>query len=147
MNALSDVALIQRIAMIEGELAQLRADAYVRSGIPLPTDCARIARIVDFSATAFSVAQTTIFGPTRALRVCRARFAVMWIAHQAFGFSSVVIGRAIGNRDHSTVLHAFRRVEQWREEDAEYREVTDRLLELVSPIKAREEAENAPSSH
>jgi chromosomal replication initiation ATPase DnaA len=143
---LSDIATIERIHAIESELKLIRVEAYRRAGIPLPIENKQIGRVVEFAAVAFAVSDGAILGPTRAARVVRARDAIAWVADQAFGTSSVAIGRALGERDHSTVLAALRRAQQWREADDDYREITDRLLAMVIPRK-REEAENAPSSH
>jgi hypothetical protein len=42
----------------------------------------------------------------------------------------------------------LKRAEELREQDEDYRDITDRLLALVTPKKVHEEeAENAPSSH
>jgi chromosomal replication initiation ATPase DnaA len=147
-GVMSDVATIERIASIESELRTLRADAYRRAGIPLPSENRQIGRIIEFAGVAFSVSDGAILGPTRAERVCRARFAIAWVAREAFGISSVVIGRALGDRDHATILNAQRRAEEWRAEDEDYRDVTDRLLALMIPKKSQEEeAENAATSH
>jgi chromosomal replication initiation ATPase DnaA len=144
---LSDVATIERINAIETELRQLRVQAYRSAGIPLPSENKQIGRIVQFAAVAFGVSDGAILGPTRSERICRARFAIAWVAQNGFGLSSTVIGRALGDRDHSTVLAAIKRANGWRETDAEYREITDGLLALVVPKKNSEEAENAASSH
>jgi chromosomal replication initiation ATPase DnaA len=57
-----------------------------------------------------------------------------------------VIGRALGNRDHTTVLNGLKRAEEWRESDRDFREITDGLIAVFTP-KITEEAENGPSSH
>lgn len=147
-GTLSDVATIERIASIEAELKTLRAEAYRRAGIPLPAENKQIGRIVEFASVAFAVSEGALLGPTRSARASRARFAVAWVAHNAFGLSSTVIGRALGDRDHSTVLSSLRRAVEMRDEDEEYRELTDRLLALVTPKRAQEEeAEDAATSH
>lgn len=144
---LSDIATIERITAIEDELRQLRVEAYRRAGIPLPSENKQIGRIVQFASVAFGVSDGAILGPTRSERICKARFAIAWVAQEGFGLSSVAIGRALGDRDHSTVLAAIKRANAWREADPDYREVTDGLLALVLPKKPAEETENAPSSH
>jgi hypothetical protein len=60
----------------------LRADAYRRAGIPLPSENKQIGRIIEFAGVAFGVSEGAILGPTRSERVCRARFAIAWVAHQ-----------------------------------------------------------------
>jgi len=47
-------------------------------------------------------------GPARLKRLCRARYAVMAAASRK-GLSSVQIGRALGNRDHTTILAGLAR--------------------------------------
>jgi chromosomal replication initiation ATPase DnaA len=145
---LSDVATIERIATIEAELKMLRVEAYRRAGIPLPSSNQKVWRIIEFAGVAFSVSEGAILGPTRAARIVRARDAVAWVAKEAFGTSSVDIGRALGERDHSTILTAQRRAEALRATDEGFRDATDRLLALVIPKKSQEEeGENVPSSH
>lgn len=144
---LSDVATIERIAAIESELKMMRVEAYRRAGIPLPSENRQMGRIIEFAGVAFSVADGAILGATRSERVCRARFAIAWVAREAFGLSSTVIGRSLGDRDHSTILSAQRRAQEMRAADDEYRDITDRLLAMLTPKKQSEEAENAPTSH
>jgi len=43
--------------------------------------------------------------------VVRPRHVAMWIARQVTGHSLPEIGRAFGNRDHTSILHALRRIE------------------------------------
>jgi chromosomal replication initiation ATPase DnaA len=146
MNALSDVAMIERIAMVEAELARLRVDAYMRAGIPLPGQSQRMGRMIEVAAITFNVSVGAMTGAIRSGPMVRARFAVMWAARQLYGYSTPVIGRALGNRDHSTVISGIKRAEELREKDQDFREITDGLIAAFTP-KLREEAENAPSSH
>jgi chromosomal replication initiation ATPase DnaA len=67
----------------------------------------------------------------------RARFAVMWVARELFGFSTPVIGRSLGNRDHSTVLNGIKRAEELREDDDDFREITDGLIAIFTPKLTR----------
>jgi chromosomal replication initiation ATPase DnaA len=146
MNALSDIAMIERIGMIESELGRLRVDAYIRAGIPLPGQSSRMARLIETAATTFNISVGSLTGAIRSGPMVRARFAVMWVARELFGFSTPVIGRALGNRDHSTVLAGLKRAEELRREDDDFRAITDCMVAIFTP-KQTEEAENAPSSH
>jgi chromosomal replication initiation ATPase DnaA len=143
MKALSDVAMIESIARIEEQLAQLRVDAYVRAGIPLPGQCERMARLLEAAASTFNMSTGVLAGANRAKRFCRARFAVMWVAREVWGFSTPVIGRSLGDRDHTTVLSGLKRCEAWREDEPEYRDVTDRLAALFQPKQPDQEATDA----
>ncbi len=54
---------------------------------------------------------TTILGPQRRREVVRVRQLLMWEVSERFRLSLPQIGRMFGGRDHTTVLHAIRRVE------------------------------------
>lgn len=60
----------------------------------------------------FTVTLGQLQGPSRKQAIVRARSAAMWLAKQHSGLSYVQIGRFFGGRDHSTVIHACRRVEE-----------------------------------
>ena len=52
----------------------------------------------------------------------------MWLAKQITTRSLPDIGRRFGGRDHTTVLHAVRRIEQLKGEDASIARDIDVLL-------------------
>jgi chromosomal replication initiator protein len=52
----------------------------------------------------------------------------MWLAKQITTRSLPDIGRRFGGRDHTTVLHAVRRIEQLKAEDPQIARDTDLLL-------------------
>lgn len=147
MNLLSPQATIDRIQGIETEVAMLRAEAYARAGIPIPARMRQIARLVELASIATGVSEAAIIGASRARKHCRPRFAVMWVATEAFGLSSVVIGREIGRRDHTTVLGALKRAEEWRDADDEFCALTEGLLAIVTPKTTAKEAIDAPTCH
>lgn len=56
------------------------------------------------------------------------RLATAWVLRRRYpNLSAVQLGRLIG-RDHSTILHALKRAEDLREQDADYRALTDGLI-------------------
>jgi chromosomal replication initiator protein len=64
----------------------------------------------------------------RARAVARPRQAAMWIAKQITTRSLPDIGRRFGGRDHTTVLHAVRRIEALKAEDPSLARDLDLLL-------------------
>jgi chromosomal replication initiator protein len=52
----------------------------------------------------------------------------MWLAKQITTRSLPDIGRRFGGRDHTTVLHAVRRIEQLKAEDPQIARDVDLLL-------------------
>lgn len=79
-------------------------------------------------AQAFGFTGRDLLGPWRSATIARARFAAVWLVRETLPLSLPQIGRAFGNRDHSTIASAVRRAKALRLEDAEFREVTDRLF-------------------
>jgi chromosomal replication initiator protein len=73
---------------------------------PVPADA-----IVAATAEHFGLAPTTLLGSGREKMVSLARAVAMYLARQHTGMSYPEIGRAIGGKNHSTVIAACQRVE------------------------------------
>lgn len=69
-----------------------------------------------------------LVGPSRLAPIARVRFAIYWAARSASGQSLSQIGRAVGMRDHTTVIGGLRRAEQLRREDPAFKTLTDMLV-------------------
>ena len=65
----------------------------------------------------FGLKQADLISETRTRAVARPRQAAMWLAKQLTTRSLPDIGRRFGGRDHTTVLHAVRRIEELRASD------------------------------
>jgi chromosomal replication initiator protein len=65
----------------------------------------------------FGMRQADLISERRNRAIARPRQAAMWLAKQLTTRSLPDIGRRFGGRDHTTVLHAVRRIEQLRAED------------------------------
>ena len=61
--------------------------------------------------------QADLISERRTRSVARPRQAAMWLAKQLTTRSLPDIGRRFGGRDHTTVLHAVRRIEELRAGD------------------------------
>lgn len=68
-------------------------------------------------AAAFGVSEKELLGPSRLRNVLRARQVAMYLTRELAGLSLPRIGAAFG-RDHTTVLHACRKVAEEAETDA-----------------------------
>jgi len=69
--------------------------------------------------------------PQRARRVARPRQVAMYLARKLTTRSLPEIGRRFGGRDHTTVLHACRRIEALIGEDAMFRQEVDFLSQML----------------
>ncbi len=67
----------------------------------------------------FQVKQIELISERRAVAIARPRQIAMYIAKKMTTRSLPEIGRKFGNRDHSTVIHAVRRIEELRGVDCE----------------------------
>ena len=70
--------------------------------------------------------------PQRARRVARPRQVAMYLSRKLTTRSLPEIGRRFGGRDHTTVLHACRRIEALCEEDALFKQEVDFLSQMLA---------------
>jgi chromosomal replication initiator protein len=71
------------------------------------------------TAEHFGLKQADLISERRTRSVARPRQAAMWLAKQLTTRSLPDIGRRFGGRDHTTVLHAVRRIEELRLSDTQ----------------------------
>jgi chromosomal replication initiator protein len=69
------------------------------------------------AAEHFGLKQSDLLSERRTRAVARPRQAAMWLAKQLTTRSLPDIGRRFGGRDHTTVLHAVRRIEELKAAD------------------------------
>lgn len=93
-----------------------------------------IALILREVATAFQILPTDILSPRRDKDAVRARWVVMYLARTMTTRSMPDIGRRIGDRDHTTVLHALRRFPGRMEENPALKAEVLRLQHVIEEI-------------
>ena len=79
----------------------------------------------------FNIRLADMHSPRRARAVARPRQVAMYLAKQLTSRSLPEIGRKFGGRDHTTVMHAVKKVEQLRETDATFAEDIDLLRRML----------------
>ena len=94
----------------------------------------RVRRVAAVVAEEWGTTWSDLIGPSRTAHLIRPRFVVAWLCKTAGHWSYPEIGRLLGNRDHTTAMHACRRVDGWRDRDAGFRLVTDQLLDMARII-------------
>jgi chromosomal replication initiator protein len=72
-----------------------------------------------------------ILSPSRKQPLTLSRYAAAWLARRHTGKTFAQIGRAFGNRDHSTISHEVARAEQLRDTDEYFAWLTDHLDSLL----------------
>jgi len=79
----------------------------------------------------FSIRLAEMHSARRARVVARPRQIAMYLAKQLTSRSLPEIGRKFGGRDHTTVMHAVRKIEELRETDAAFAEDLDLLRRML----------------
>jgi chromosomal replication initiator protein len=93
-----------------------------------------IATIMAVTAEFFSVSMDDLCGPGKTKALAGARQISMYLCRELTDMSLPRIGQTFGGRDHTTVMHAEKKI---RKEMAERRRVYDQVQELTSRIKQR----------
>ena len=75
----------------------------------------------------FNIRMTDMYSARRSRSVARPRQVAMYLCKQLTGKSLPDIGHIFGGRDHTTVMHAIKRVTQLREIDSAFDEDIERL--------------------
>ena len=79
----------------------------------------------------FSIRLTDMHSARRARAVARPRQIAMYLAKQLTSRSLPEIGRKFGGRDHTTVMHAVKKIEELRQMDLSFSEDVDLLRRLL----------------
>jgi chromosomal replication initiator protein len=79
----------------------------------------------------FNVRVADMHSARRARSVARPRQVAMYLAKQLTSRSLPEIGRKFGGRDHTTVMHAVRKVDELREQDAAFAEDVELLRRML----------------
>jgi chromosomal replication initiator protein len=113
-------ALNTLVARVGGEVAKLTLDeaqTILRPHLSCTERKVTVDQIQKTVAEHYSLKQADLTSERRARAVARPRQVAMWLAKQITTRSLPDIGRRFGGRDHTTVLHAVRRIEALKAED------------------------------
>ena len=137
--------ITSNVRELEGALTRLMAHAdFVGRSITLDTvqdvlkDLLRansrqvtIEEIQKRVAEHYNIKFGDMHSPRRARAVARPRQVAMWLAKILTSRSLPEIGRKFGGRDHTTVMHAVRKVEELRATDAAFNEDVELLRRMI----------------
>ena len=116
---------------ITAELAQeVLDDLYPRQ--PTPGRSRRsVADIQAATCEHFGLSGEELLSSARTARIAWPRQVAMYLARELTGESLPAIGRHFGGRDHTTVLHAWRRASARIASDEQAREAVEKLCERL----------------
>ncbi len=124
-------ALNTLVARVSGDIARLTLDeaqAILRPHLSVNERKVTVDMIQKMVAEHFGLKQADLISERRARAVARPRQVAMWLAKQITTRSLPDIGRRFGGRDHTTVLHAVRRIEALKADDPALARDCDVLL-------------------
>jgi chromosomal replication initiator protein len=120
--------LVARVGGDVGRLSLDEAQSILRPHLSCTEKRVTVDQIQKTVAEHYGLKQADLISERRARAVARPRQAAMWLAKQITTRSLPDIGRRFGGRDHTTVLHAVRRIESLKAEDAQLARDLDVLL-------------------
>jgi chromosomal replication initiator protein len=112
-------ALRKHISELEAYIRKMTIEAGAAGVAASPIVCGKIAPMVDAVCAVFDVTRSQLVGSRRTSKFVVARRVVMHLAHKYTEHSMVAIGRAIGDRDHTTILAGLRAIATMRKADPE----------------------------
>jgi chromosomal replication initiator protein len=124
-------ALNTLVARVGGDIARLtldQAQSILRPHLSVTERRVTVDTIQKAVAEHYALKQADLLSERRARAVARPRQVAMWLAKQITTRSLPDIGRRFGGRDHTTVLHAVRRIEALKTEDPAIARDLDVLL-------------------
>jgi len=92
---------------------------------------ATLKQIVAVTARYFAITQAALTGPSRRTSLVAARNIIVHLARRLTSLSYAEIGRALGGRDHTTIMHADRRLAEQLARDPATQQSIDELDRLL----------------
>jgi chromosomal replication initiator protein len=111
------------------QLAEIAISDLVRSREPKRAKIEDIQKLV---ATHYNVSRSDLLSARRTAAVVRPRQIAMYLSKVLTLRSLPEIGRRFGGRDHTTVLHAVRKIESLAAKDSSLAEVIELLKRILS---------------
>lgn len=119
-----NIRVERELKVAKGELVQLRATLRVIADAVSTHDVAiqapgfrSLEDVINVVAYYFEVTPDSLRGNMKSREVTHARQIAMYVASVTSRASMSAIGRHLGNRDHTTVMHGVRRINRLQIED------------------------------
>jgi chromosomal replication initiator protein len=145
---LSDDAVSQLAAGLRGTVSQLIGALYeLYSAVPAGAaasikDAGRLledrtarqpllSEIIAIVARYYNLPQKQLKSSSRKHAVVQGRATAIYLARELTGASYDEIGRALGGRDHTTIMHNYKKIERERQHDLATQEALDDLRRIL----------------
>ena len=91
--------------------------------------------IIEYISKYFGIEPDVLQGQSRSRDITNARQIAMYLIRRMTNLSLKDIGKALGNRDHSTVMHSLEKVEAQMRSDPAFAET---VKEITTNINAKQ---------
>ncbi len=127
---------VTAFASVNRQEVDIRLTEIVLKDLVSESDTPQITAAIIMAVTAefFSVSLDDLTGASRSRTLANARQIAMYLCRELTDLSLPKIGQTFGGRDHTTVMHADRKI---RSQMAERMSTYNQVAELTSRIKAR----------
>lgn len=98
--------------------------------------------ILNLVATTEGISIAQMQSKSREQEIVGARHKAMWLAKKFTNFSLKTIGRHLGRKDHSTVIHALQCVEWNMQNDHRYKARLERMAAQIEALEAERATED-----
>jgi chromosomal replication initiator protein len=129
LTRLSAYASIHRVP-VTSQLASVVLSDVIAASAPRQVTA---RQILEATASAFDLSVAEICGPSRRRPLVAARQTAMYLFRDLTEYSYPAIAREFGDRDHTTVMHAQKKVARLM---AEKRQVYEQVTDLIHRIKS-----------
>ncbi|MGL4944491.1 MAG: DnaA ATPase domain-containing protein [Thermoguttaceae bacterium] len=122
------------LSVAQETLHDIAGESGVVTPAPSPLGLAEIEAVV---CEEFGLSPSDLRSASRSRSVAQPRMVAMWLARQHTRFALSEIGTFFGNRSHSTVLAAHKRVAEWLESENEVTATVTKLERLLTVSSQR----------
>jgi chromosomal replication initiator protein len=116
---------------LTGELAREVLDSLYPRAASAGKNTRSVAEIQAATCQHFGISTDELLSTARAARIAKPRQLAMYLARELTGESLPAIGRQFGGRDHTTVLHAWRRTSTRIADDDTTRKAVEKLCRAL----------------
>ena len=108
-GALNAISIQAQIA--DGQLPLTKIKSLIRDSVNSQNKV-DIADVVQTVGDFYNIETDKIYGKTRKQKIVRPRQITMYILREDYNFAYPAIGEKIGGRDHTTVIHSYKKIKE-----------------------------------
>lgn len=125
------VRLVAHASLNGSRLTVEKANHILRDSLIFRKPSVTLSQIQLTVSSYYNIPADLLIAKIRSQPVAKARMVAMWLGLEMCGLSLKEIGRNFGNRDHTTVLHAKKKVNKWIKDDKEFSKSMEELKERI----------------